>query len=43
MDDTPVVEGGLFAGFVLSECAHATFTVDSSALEQMKVCGNMQN
>ena len=32
-----MIEGELFAGFVLSECAHGTFTVDASALEGMKV------
>ena len=38
VDDIPVVEGELFVGFVLSECAHATFSVDTSALDGMKAC-----
>ncbi len=43
VDDIPVVEGELFVGFVLSECAHATFSVDTSALEGMKVCLNCKS
>ena len=37
IDDIPVVKGELFVGFVLSECAHATFTVDTSAINSMEV------
>ncbi len=38
VDDLPVYEEELFAGFVLSECAHGTFTINTTALEEMKAC-----
>ena len=37
VDDIPITEGELFAGFVLSECAHGTFTIDTTALDTIKV------
>ena len=37
IDDIPPLSGEMFAGFVLSECAHATFTIDTSPLKEMKV------
>ena len=37
IDDLPALEGELYAGLVISERAHATFTLDCTALESMKV------
>lgn len=37
VDDIPSFDGELFAGFVLSTCAHATFTLDISSIKDMKV------
>lgn len=37
VDDIPATEGELFAGFVLSSCAHGTFTLDTSPLDRIEV------
>lgn len=37
LDDIPHFEKELYAGLVLSEQAHATFTIDTSELEGMEV------
>ena len=37
IDDLPQLEGELYAGLVISERAHAKFTMDCSALDNMEV------
>ena len=37
IDDLPHLENELYAGLVLSERAHATFTIDSTKIEKMEV------
>ena len=37
IDDLPALDGELYAGLVISERAHAKFTLDCSALDNMKV------
>ena len=38
-DDLPHYENELYAGLILSEKAHANFTIDSSALDKIvRVC-----
>ena len=37
IDDLPQLEGELYAALVISERAHAKFTIDCSALENMEV------
>ena len=38
-DDLPHYENELYAGLILSKVAHANFTIDSSALDEIvRVC-----
>ena len=37
IDDLPHFENELYAGLILSERAHAKFTLDTSGLDEMKV------
>ena len=37
IDDLPYFENELYAGLILSERAHAKFTLDTSSLDEMKV------
>ena len=43
IDDLPALEGELYAGLVISERAHATFTLDYTALDSMKVGSNARD
>lgn len=39
IDDLPYMEREMYAGLVLSERAHATFTLDASSIDDMTVRG----